>query len=67
MKNSTRRTITVIIAVVVCSILAAVEQYVFSDQSHTAYCAFFARWVSIFCLVEVIDNMFSGKDDNNNG
>ena len=67
MKNSTRRTIMIVTVVIVCSILATVEQYVFHDQSHTAYSAFFARWVTIFCLVEVIDNKFSGKDDNDNG
>lgn len=66
MKKSTKRTIMIVV-VIICSILATFEQYVFHDQSHTAYCAFFARWVGIFCLVEVIDNMFSGKDDNNNG
>ena len=67
MKNSTRRIIMTVAVVVVCSILATVDQYVFHDQSHTAYCAFFARWASIFCIVEVVDNMFSGKDDDDNG
>ena len=67
MKNSTRRTLMMVAVIVVCSILATVDQYIFHDQSHTAYCAFFAHWVSIFCLVEVIDNRFSGKDDNDNG
>ena len=67
MKKRTRRTITVIVVVIVCSILATVEQYAFNDQSHTAYCAFFAHWASLFCIVEVIDNMFNRKDDNDNG
>lgn len=63
MKKSTRRTIISVAVVVGCSILATVDQYIFHDQSHTAYCAFFARWASIFCIVGVIDNMLSGKDD----
>lgn len=67
MKNRTRRTLMMVAVVIVCSVLANVEQYAFNDQSHTAYCAFFAHWASIFCIVGVIDNRFSGKDDNDNG
>lgn len=67
MKKSTKRTITVIVIVMICSILATIEQYVFNDQSHTAHCAFFAQWASIFCISGVIDNVFNGKDDNDNG
>jgi hypothetical protein len=67
MKNRTRRTLMIVAVVIVCSVLATVDQYIFHDQSHTAYCAFFARWASIFCIVEVIYNRFSGKDDNDNG
>ena len=66
MKKNTRRTIMSVVVVVVCSILATIEQHAFNDQSYTAYCAFFAHWASIFCVVGVIDNMLSGKDDNDN-
>lgn len=66
MKKSTRLIMTIAV-VIACSILANVDQHVFHDQSHTAYCAFFAHWASIFCIVGVIDNTFNGKDDSNNG
>lgn len=43
MKNRTKRTLMMVAVVIVCSVLATVDQYIFHDQSHTAYCAFFAR------------------------